>query len=55
MVRIEPLLKGNISITIKYDFKKIFNQSLGNGSLGMDIKYNLKKKGFFCWNFFILN
>ena len=44
IVRIEQLLKGNLSITIKNDFKNIINLSLGNGNIGIDIKYNLKTK-----------
>ena len=44
IVRVEPLLKGNLSITKKNDFKNIINLSLGNGNIGIDIKYNLKTK-----------
>ena len=44
IVRVEPLLKGNLSITIKNYFKNIINLSLGNGNIGIDIKYNLKTK-----------
>jgi hypothetical protein len=40
----EQLLKGNLSITLKNDFKNIINLSLGNGNIGIDIKYNLKTK-----------
>ena len=44
IVRVEPLLKGNLSITKKNYFKNIINLSLGNISIGIDIKYNLKTK-----------